>query len=92
MPGLFAMTMAFGFMNTSFAVALSKEKGFIDRFRSMPMASSAVVTGRGVADILQAAVDLLTLAAIALALGWRSGGSLAAALTPSASCCGCDWR
>lgn len=80
MPGLFAMTMAFGFMNTAFAVALIKEKGFIDRFRSMPMASSAVVTGRGTADILHAAVDLAILVGIALVLGWRSGGSLAATL------------
>lgn len=78
MPGMFAMTMAFGFMNTAFAVALMKEKGFIDRLRSMPMASSAVVTGRAVADLLQAAVDLAVLAVIALVLGWRPGGSLAA--------------
>ncbi|MQA07828.1 MAG: ABC transporter permease [Pseudonocardiaceae bacterium] len=78
MPGLFTMTMAFGFMNTAFAVTMIKEKGFIDRFRSMPMASSAVVTGRGVADIIHAAVDLAILVGIALVLGWRSGGSLAA--------------
>jgi ABC-2 type transport system permease protein len=76
MPGLFTLTMAFGFMNTAFAVALSKEKGFIDRFRSMPMASSAVVTGRGVADVIHATVDLVILVVIALVLGWRSGGSL----------------
>jgi ABC transporter DrrB family efflux protein len=81
MPGLFAMTMAFGFMNTAFAVALTKEKGFIDRFRSMPMASSAVVTGRGVADIIHATVDLVILVAIALVLGWRPGGGMAATLT-----------
>jgi ABC-2 type transport system permease protein len=81
MPGLFAMTMAFGFMNTAFAVTMMKEKGFVDRFRSMPMASSAVVTGRGVADIIHATVDLVILVAIALILGWRSGGSLAATLT-----------
>ncbi|QSB16388.1 ABC transporter permease [Natronosporangium hydrolyticum] len=81
MPGLFAMTMAFGFMNTAFAVVLNKEKGFIDRFRSMPMASSAVVTGRGVADIIHAAVDLVVLVLIALVLGWRSGGTLVATLT-----------
>lgn len=78
MPGLFAMTMAFGFMNTAFAVAMAKEKGFIDRFRSMPMASSAVVTGRGLADIIHATVDLMILVAIALVLGWRAGGSLTA--------------
>jgi ABC-2 type transport system permease protein len=80
MPGMFAMTMAFGFMNTAYAVAYTKEKGFIDRFRSMPMAPSAVVTGRGTADLLQATVDLTILVVIALILGWRSGGSLAATL------------
>lgn len=76
MPGMFTLTMAFGFMNTAFAVAMTKEKGFIDRFRSMPMASSAVVTGRGVADIIHATVDLMILVVIALVLGWRPGGSL----------------
>lgn len=75
MPGLFAMTMAFGFMNTAVAVSVVKEKGFIDRFRSMPMASSAVVTGRGVGDLLHATVDLAILAVIAVVLGWRPGGS-----------------
>ena len=81
MPGMFTMTMAFGFMNTAFAVAQVKEKGFIDRFRSMPMASSAVVTGRGVADLIQAAVDLAVLVAIALVVGWRPDGGPAATLT-----------
>jgi ABC-2 type transport system permease protein len=81
MPGMFAMTMAFGFMNTAFAVAMTKEKGFIDRFRSMPMASSAVVTGRGLADIIHATVDLVILVAIALVLGWRPGGSMTATLS-----------
>jgi ABC-2 type transport system permease protein len=76
MPGMFTLTMAFGFMNTAFAVAMTKEKGFIDRFRSMPMASSAVVTGRGVADIIHATVDLMILVVIALVLGWRPGGGL----------------
>jgi ABC-type multidrug transport system permease subunit len=78
---MFAMTMAFGFMNTAFAVTMMKEKGFVDRFRSMPMASSAVVTGRGTADIIHASVDLAILVVIALVLGWRSGGSLAATLS-----------
>ncbi|QSB06788.1 ABC transporter permease [Natronoglycomyces albus] len=81
-PGLLAMTMSFGFMNTAVAVAYAKEKGFTDRFRSMPMAPSAFVTGRGVADIIHAAVDLTILILLALALGWRPdnlSGVLAAA-------------
>jgi ABC-2 type transport system permease protein len=76
MPGMFAMTMAFGFMNTAYAVVLDKEKGVTDRFRSMPMSPSAVVAGRGVGDLIGAAVDLLVLAVIALVIGWRSNGSV----------------
>ncbi|MGW8851225.1 ABC transporter permease [Streptomyces xiamenensis] len=80
MPGMFAMTMAFGFMNTAMAVAVEKERGVIDRFRSMPMAPSAVVTGRGVSDVLHAGLDLLILAGIALIIGWRSDGGPLASL------------
>jgi ABC-2 type transport system permease protein len=80
MPGMFAMTMAFGFMNTAYAVVMDKERGVTDRFRSMPMSPSAVVTGRGVADVLLAMLDLLVLSVIALVIGWRSGGGLAATL------------
>ncbi|HLS39524.1 MAG TPA: ABC transporter permease [Ornithinicoccus sp.] len=76
MPGMFAMTMAFGFMNTAYAVVLDKEKGVTDRFRSMPMSPSAVVAGRGVGDLIGAGVDLLVLAVIALVIGWRSDGSV----------------
>ncbi|UCM91799.1 ABC transporter permease [Streptomyces marincola] len=75
MPGMFAMTMAFGFMNTAMAVVVEKERGVTDRFRSMPMAPSAVVSGRGVSDVLHAALDLAVMAVIALAIGWRSDGS-----------------
>ncbi|WP_326689621.1 MULTISPECIES: ABC transporter permease [unclassified Streptomyces] len=80
MPGMFAMTMAFGFMNTAMAVVVDKERGVTDRFRSMPMSPSAVVTGRGVSDVLHAALDLVVLAVIALVVGWRSDGSLPATL------------
>lgn len=76
MPGMFAMTMAFGFMNTATSVVVDKERGVTDRFRSMPMSPSAVVTGRGVSDVLHAALDLAVLAGIALVVGWRSDGGL----------------
>lgn len=80
MPGMFAMTMALGFMDTAYAVTHNKEKGFMDRFRSMPMSSSAVVTGRGASDVIRAALDLAIIAGVALLIGWRSGGSLGATL------------
>jgi ABC-2 type transport system permease protein len=80
MPGMFVMTMAFGFINTATAVVTDANKGVIDRFRSMPMAPSAVVTGRGVTDVILACAELTILAATAFAMGWRSdGGFLATA-------------
>ncbi|HET6857235.1 MAG TPA: ABC transporter permease [Streptomyces sp.] len=79
MPGMFAMTMAMGFMNTAIAVVTDATKGVIDRFRSMPMAPSAVVTGRGVNDLIVACAELAILALTAYAMGWRSDGGFAAA-------------
>ncbi|GAA1810454.1 ABC transporter permease [Actinomadura chokoriensis] len=76
MPGMFGMTMAMGFMNTAYAVVHDSGRGVTDRFRSMPMASSAVVTGRGVGDLIGATLDLLVLALTALAIGWRSDGGV----------------
>ncbi|WP_030174710.1 ABC transporter permease [Spirillospora albida] len=76
MPGMFGMTMAMGFMNTSYVVVYDSTRGVTDRFRSMPMAPSAVVTGRGVGDLIAATVDLTVLALTALAIGWRSSGGV----------------
>lgn len=72
MPGLFTMVMSFGCMSTAWAMAFNKERGFIDRFRSMPMAPSAVVTGRGVSDTLQSILDLTVIVIVAYIIGWRS--------------------
>ncbi|MEU7008508.1 ABC transporter permease [Streptomyces sp. NPDC046332] len=80
MPGMFATTMAFGFMNTATTVVTDVGKGVVDRFRSMPMAPSAVTTGRGVADLLVAGAELTILAATALAIGWSSDGGLGGTL------------
>ncbi|MFC4335390.1 ABC transporter permease [Salininema proteolyticum] len=75
MPGMFTLSIAFGFTNTAYAVAMLKEKGFIDRVRAMPMASSAVVVGRALGDTITSVIDLVVLAGIALAIGWRSDGT-----------------
>ncbi|MGW1147702.1 ABC transporter permease [Streptomyces sp. NPDC002454] len=80
MPGMFAMTMAFGFINTATVVVYDATKGVIDRFRSMPMAPSAVVSGRGVTDLIVACAELTILMLTALAMGWRPDGGVGGAL------------
>ncbi|MFC7793209.1 ABC transporter permease [Streptomyces cinereoruber] len=80
MPGMFTMAMAFGLMNTAVAVVTDSGKGVVDRFRSMPMAPSAVATGRALSDLLIATAELTVLAATALTIGWTSNGGPGATL------------
>ena len=81
-PGLFATTMAFGIAETVTAMTVDKEKGVMDRFRSMPMAPSAIVVGRSLADMVNAVLGLVVMVVCALAVGWGwhdgLGGALAA--------------
>jgi len=76
MPGMFAMTMAFGLSGTMIAVLDDAAKGVTDRFRSLPMAPSAVLTGRVAADLVNAVLALAVLLGCGYAVGWRPHGSL----------------
>ncbi len=81
MPGMYGMTMLFGLSATMAAVSADAAKGVTDRFRSLPMAPSAVLIGRAVADLLHSALVLAGLLACGLAVGWRpasAGGALGA--------------
>jgi ABC-2 type transport system permease protein len=80
MPGMFAMTMAFGLEGTMMAVSTDAARGVTDRFRSMPMAPSAVVAGRSVADMLNSMLGLVVMIACGLLVGWRWHGGLGESL------------
>jgi ABC-2 type transport system permease protein len=80
MPGMFAQTMAFGIGETLAAVQADADKGVTDRFRSMPMAPSAVVLGRCIANMISSAFSLALMVACGLAIGWRWHGTPAETL------------
>ncbi|MCQ4082189.1 ABC transporter permease [Streptomyces sp. RB6PN25] len=71
MAGIFAQTVAFAVEGASAGIADDMTKGLVDRFRSLPMARSAVLAGRTLADVVQSAFVLLVLAMVALLVGWR---------------------
>ncbi|MFJ2341735.1 ABC transporter permease [Streptomyces antimycoticus] len=75
-PGTLALTMVFGLEGTMLAITQDLNKGVIDRFRSMPMARSAVLAGRSVLDMLQSALGLFVLLGVGLAMGWRWHGGV----------------
>ncbi|GAA0680924.1 ABC transporter permease [Kitasatospora atroaurantiaca] len=71
MAGIFAQTVTFAVAGASAGIAEDMTKGLVDRFRSLPMARSAVLVGRTLADLVQTAFTLLVLALVALLVGWR---------------------
>jgi ABC-type polysaccharide/polyol phosphate export permease len=80
LPGMFAMTMAFGLEATMIAVSADVQKGVTDRFRSMPMAPSAVVVGRAGADMLNTVLGLAVIMGCGLLIGWRAHDGVVSAL------------
>ncbi|MEU2384383.1 ABC transporter permease [Streptomyces sp. NPDC012461] len=75
MAGIFAQTVTFATAGSGAGIADDMQKGLIDRFRSLPMARGAVLTGRTVADLVQTSITLLVLAVVALIVGWRPGSA-----------------
>ncbi|MFP8964341.1 ABC transporter permease [Streptomyces nanhaiensis] len=72
MAGIFAQTVTFATAGAGAGIAEDMHKGLIDRFRSLPMARGAVLTGRTLADLVQTALTLVVLAVVATIVGWRA--------------------
>ncbi|WP_375781933.1 ABC transporter permease [Streptomyces zingiberis] len=71
MAGIFAQTVTFATAGAGAGIADDMHKGLIDRFRSLPMARGAVLTGRTLADLVQTSLTIVVLALVALLVGWR---------------------
>src|ERR1035441_1460220 len=52
MPGLFAMSVLFSAANVAVAVATDMSEGVVDRFKTLPIARSAIVIGRSISGML----------------------------------------
>ena len=88
LPGIFVQTVIFGSTITGSSLAEDLQKGLIDRFRSLPMARSAVLVGRTVADV---GMNIVTIVGD---VGHRPAGRLADPYVvrsrrwrPSVCCC-----
>jgi ABC-2 type transport system permease protein len=78
--GIFAQTVIFGSTITGSGMSQDVKSGIVDRFRSLPMASSAVLVGRTTADVLNNVVTVIIMTITGLAVGWRITSSAGEAL------------
>jgi len=75
-PGIFAQTVLFGSIYTGLGIAEDLSKGFIDRLRSLPMYSSAMLLGRTMSDVVRNALSFTVMLVVAFIIGFRFEGSL----------------
>src|SRR5207253_1894413 len=73
MPGIFVQTVVFGAMGTAVGLATDLNTGLVERFRSLPMARSAVLAGRTTADLCRNVFVVLLMTVVGVAVGFRSG-------------------
>jgi ABC-2 type transport system permease protein/oleandomycin transport system permease protein len=78
MPGIFVQTVTFGAVNTGVGLAEDLHKGFIERFRSLPMARSAVLSGRTLADLVRDVGVVALMLLVGYLVGFRIQTNVAA--------------
>lgn len=76
MAGIIVQTVAFGSTTTALAITNDLQKGIVDRFRSLPMANSAVLNGHVISDVFRNGISTVVMLIAGVALGFRSSASL----------------
>ena len=72
MPGIFVQTVAFGAINTAVGLAEDKNKGLLERLRTLPMARSAVLAGRVLADTTRNAFVITLMLLVGFLVGFNT--------------------
>jgi ABC-2 type transport system permease protein/oleandomycin transport system permease protein len=76
MAGIFVQTVAFGSITTGIGLADDLGKGIVDRFRSLPMARSAVLLGRTLSDLVRNTFTVIVMLIVGVAVGFRPDGTV----------------
>jgi ABC-2 type transport system permease protein/oleandomycin transport system permease protein len=84
MAGIFAQTVIFGATTTGIGLATDLQRGLIDRFRSLPMAKSAVLTGRTISDLVRNTFVVFVMWMVGLLVGFRPDGNVLSWLAAAA--------
>ena len=77
MAGIFVQTVSFGAVSTGIGLSEDMQKGLVDRFRSLPMARSAVLTGRTIADLVRNFFVVLVMLLVGILVGFRPDAGVA---------------
>lgn len=73
-PGILVQVVIFGSLQTGIGLADDMSKGLLDRFRSLPMSRSAVLTGRVISDMIRNILVMMLMLAVADIMGFYAAG------------------
>jgi ABC-2 type transport system permease protein/oleandomycin transport system permease protein len=80
LPGIIGQTAAFASFATAISLAVEVQKGVVDRMRAMPMARSAFLGGRLLADVMRMTITILVIVGVGYAVGFRFQGGFGRAV------------
>jgi len=80
LPGIFVQSVAFRATQTAVGLSQDLERGVVDRFRSMPMARSAVLVGRTIADLVRNIAIIGLMIVVGYIIGFRFEGGVLEAI------------
>ncbi|NKZ00145.1 ABC transporter permease [Nocardiopsis alborubida] len=84
MPGIIAQSVIFATLGTGFSLSEDVEKGIFDRFRSLPIARSAPLTGAILGDLVRYSITVVMVLVVGLAIGFRPGGGVVGVVVAAA--------
>jgi oleandomycin transport system permease protein len=76
MPGIIAQSVIFATLGTGFSLSQDVEKGIFDRFRSLPIARSAPLTGAILGDLVRYSITVVMVLLVGMAIGFRPQGGV----------------
>jgi len=76
LPGILLIAIASGTSYTAYRLFMDKQRGIIERFRSMPIARSAVLWGHVLTSLVSNAISLVVIILVALIMGFRSSAGV----------------
>jgi ABC transporter DrrB family efflux protein len=71
LPGIMVQTMVFSSAIVAMGLTSDLQKGFVDRFKSLPVPRPAVLVGRSISSLIHSSIGIAVMALTGLLIGWR---------------------
>jgi ABC transporter DrrB family efflux protein len=80
LPGIMVQTMVFSSAIVAMGLTNDLQKGFVDRFKSLPVPRPAVLVGRSISSLIHSSIGIAVMALTGLLIGWRIRNGVADAV------------